>query len=632
MWERVRILWGLMVGRRLLYGASIAAMVVAAALAYVQPLIGRWAIDHVIAGRALEAPRFIHSLIAMLGGRDVLVHNLWVAGLAILAITAVSGLMTYLRGRWSAAASESIARSLRDRLYDHIQRLPCIYHDKTDAGELIQRCGSDVETIRTFLASGVTEVGRAGVLLILGVPVMLYVSPVMTAVAMGVLPVIFAYSVVFFVKVRANFKRSDEAEARMTTALEENLAGIRVVRAFGRGAHECRKFAGHNAEYRDLWRRLIRLLAWFWSLSDGMCMCQVGAVLLVGSYRVLAGRLTVGELFAFVSFVHTFMWPIRYMGRILADFGQASVSLDRVHEVLRQPREDQDEGGELAAAAALAVAAPPAGTSRFAGELVVEGLSFRHGESLPVLSGVSFHLPAGQTLAVLGPSGSGKSTLVNLLLRLYDYQDGSIRLDGRELSAMDRASARRQFGVVLQEPFLYSKTVRDNIRLGWSRATDERVAEAAQAACIHEAILGFQQGYDTLVGERGVTLSGGQRQRVALARAMLADPPILILDDALSAVDAQTEAMILEALRTRHGRRSTLLIAHRLSTLRQADQIIVLAGGRIVQSGTHDDLVRRDGLYRRLWQIQTDLAEDLRRDSSGPAAPAERAAGGGEAG
>ena len=600
MWSKWKAIWGLLGRQRRRFGLAVAALVVATGFMYLPPVVRMWAVDHVIAGKPAASQGLLGRLAELLGGRPSVARDLLIAGLAMVAATALSGLFTYLRGRWSAVASETIARSLRERLYDHLQHLPASYHDNADAGDLVQRCGSDVETVRMFLAGGLTEVGRALILMLVGVPVMVWVSPSMTAATMVLMPLIVVFSVVFFTKVRQTFRRSDEAEGRMTAVLEENLTGIRVVRAFARSEHECGKFAACNADYRNRWCALIRLFAIFWSLSDFLCSLQVAVVLIYGTWLAMTGDLTAGGLFAFLSFVHMFMWPIRAMGRVLADFSKATVSLDRIHEVLSEPREDRCEGA-------------PAEAFCSAGEIVVEHLSFAH-DPTPVLRDISFRVEPGQTLAILGPSGSGKSTLVSLLLRLYDYRDGSIRLDGRELRDTDRKHVRRQFGTVLQEPFLYSKTVRDNIRLGGSAAKDDAVVQAAATACIHDTIVKFEKGYETLVGERGVTLSGGQRQRVALARAILDDPPVLILDDALSAVDTQTEQMILGALRQRRGRRTTLLIAHRLSTLRQADRILVLDGGRIVQAGTHEELLGADGLYRRLWDIQYALEDDLQAD------------------
>jgi len=606
MFEKLRNIWGLMRGQRLLYVSAVLALVVSAALMYLPPLIRMWAIDHVIDNKPIAAPSMLLSVIDFFGGTSVLARNLWIAGLMMILATCISGLFTYYKGRWTAVTAEAVAKSVRERLYDHLQHLPAKYHDKADTGDTVQRCSSDVETVRSFLADSAVEVGRGVIQLAVGLPVMIWVNAKMAVASVILMPIIVGFSVVFFMLVRHKFRLSDEAEGAMTTVLEENLTGIRVVRAFGRGDFENRKFAARNAEYRRRWSGVVRVFAVFWSVSDGMCMMQIAIVTITGAWLLMAdwgkpGGLTVGGFIAYMTFVHLFMWPIRQLGRLLADFGKATVSMDRIFEILRQRRESNCE--------ADAASAP-----RMSGELAVEHLTFAH-DRHAVLNDVSFRIRQGETLALLGPSGSGKSTLVNLLLRLYDYDEGTIRLDGTELRELDRKHARAQFGAVLQETFLYSKTVRDNIRLGGHNPDDSRVAEAARMACVDETIREFDKGYDTLVGERGVTLSGGQRQRVALARAVLSDPPVLILDDALSAVDTRTESMILDALRGRRGRRTTLLIAHRLSTLMQADRILVLDGGRIVQDGTHEELLGREGLYRRLWNIQSSLEEDLRGEA-----------------
>ncbi len=598
---KCKFLWNLMSGQRFRYGAAIAAMVLSAAIMFLPPLIGRAAIDYVIDGKELYAPQFVKNFVEWFGGRSLLARNLWIAGAAMVGLTALSGLFGYLKGRWASIASESIARRLRNRLYDHLQHLPCSYHDKTNTGDLMQRCSSDVETIRMFLAMQVVEIGRGGVTLAVAVPIMLAMNARMAILAMLLLGPILIFSCVFFIKVRNIFKQMDEAEGAMTAMLQENLTGIRVVRAFARQGFECEKFGEKNARYRNHWFGLMRVMAWFWSCSDAMCMAQYGIVLVAGGYSIAAGRISVGTFFAFLMIVNMYLWPIRRIGKIMADLGKATVSIGRVGEILDEQCEDHADKVKIA----------PSRAERAGGEIVFENINFAHEDGTHVLDNISLHVEPGRSLAILGPSGSGKSTLINLLLRLYDYRDGSIRLDGRELREMDRKFVRSQIGVVLQEPFLYSRSLRENIKLGRSAAHDEEMVEAASVACVHEAIADFDSGYDTVVGERGVTLSGGQQQRVALARAILKDPPILILDDALSSVDTRTENLILGALRQRHGRHTTLVIAHRLSTLMSADMIIVLENGRIVQSGTHENLLKEPGLYRRLWKIQSSLEDDL---------------------
>ncbi len=605
------------------YAGALAAMILSTLALYVTPLIGARVIDHVVSGKPLDAPWGIPELIESWGGRATLAQNLWVAAGAVVLFTAVSGFLSYLKDRWATLASETVTRRLRDRLYDHLQHLPCSYHDKAQTGDLVQRCTSDVETVKGLIGGQMVELVRPVVMLAGVLPFMLMLSVKMTILAMAMIPLIILFAIIFFSKVKTAFKASDEAEGAMTTVLQENLTGIRVVRAFARQDFECEKFARGNALFRDTTYKLIRLMAIYWSSSDFLCHIQNGLVLVFGAYWILQGELGVGSLFAFVAYENMFMWPVRQTGRILTDLGKAQVSLGRLREILSHPVEHPavlGADGDLGSSGLKGEGGPkgrvrvmPQATPALAGSIAIRDLSYTfNGKS--VLDGVSLDVKAGQTIAILGPSGSGKSVLIHLLLRMYDYEQGSILIDGRELRDMDRKAIRGQVGVVLQEPFLYSKTLKDNIGLGRRGVAEREIHQAGQAACIHESIMEFEKAYDTLVGERGVTLSGGQRQRVALARALLRDPAILILDDALSAVDTRTESMILATLKRRHGRRTTLLISHRLSALKQADTILVLEGGRVVQSGTHDELLATDGLYRRLWQIQSNLEEDLSQE------------------
>jgi ATP-binding cassette subfamily B protein len=572
----LRTLWELTRGQRLRYASAIVAM----ALSYVFLC----AVTFVV-GRALDRIRATGAA-----------ETLWIDAAWVVGLTAAGCAFAYLRLRWVALAAEAIARRMRDRLYEHLESLPCAYHDRTETGDIVQRCTSDVETVRLFLSQQAIEISRAVLLLLIVVPILSWLDPALALVSLSLFPAIFLFASIFFRRVRAIFKQVDEADAAMTSVLQENLTGIRVVRAFARQEFECGKFDERNRRHRDLHLRLFRLLSDYWALSEILCMGQLGIVLVAGGHRMLAGSITVGTLYQFMTYVAVVVWPVRHMGRVLQDTGKAIVSLGRLKEILAAAEEPRRG------------LVPP---SLLRGAIAVEGLTFAYGQGEPVLRDVSFSVAPGETLAILGPPGSGKSTIIQLLLRLYDYAQGSFRLDGLELRDLDPRFVRAQVGVVLQEPFLYSKTIGANVRVGRSAATHDEIVASATAASIHGTIEEFQDGYDTLVGERGVTLSGGQRQRVALARALLRDAPILVLDDALSAVDTRTETRILAALRERRGRHTTIVIAHRLSSVAHADRILVLEKGAIVQAGAHRELLEQDGPYRRLWRIQEEELDEV---------------------
>jgi ATP-binding cassette subfamily B protein len=591
------LLWQQMRGFRGKYAWAIAALFVFTAVNYLTPLIASATIDFALSQKPDES-RITTWIIGLMGGADFVKQRLWFPALLMVLLTIVAGGFSYLKGRFAAEASDGIARRLKDRLYDHLQRLPASYHDRAETGDLIQRCTSDVETLRMALASQVVEVSNAVLLLLTALPIMILLDGRMTLVSFALVGPIIAFGYVYIGKVKHLFAEVAESEGQVTRVVQENLTGLRVVRAFARQDFEIAKFAGPNKLYRDRSLKLLHLMAWYWSTSDLIVLIQQGIVLFTGAYFISNGTLTVGTLFAFIMFLNMLLWPVRQMGRTLTDLGKSVVALNRMGEILSEPEESAPQ----------IPANPP---SPALGKIEVTDLVFGHTGENAAINGISFTVEAGETLAILGPSGAGKSTMMHLLLRLYDYAAGSIKLDGHELGDLDRQWVRSQFSVVMQEPFLFSKTIGDNIRLGRGAAENEEIREAARLADIHDTINGFPSGYSTLVGERGVTLSGGQRQRVALARALLQDTPVLLLDDALSAVDAETEATILEALRSRHGRRTTLVIAHRLSTLAHADKVIVLEKGRIIQHGSHAELAGQDGLYRRLWTIQNALENEM---------------------
>lgn len=508
----------------------------------------------------------------------------------LLVVAVLSGLCTYGSRMGTANASENFVKSLRDALYRHIQRLPYEWHVRHSTGEIIQRCTSDVEVVRNFVTNQLLEVCRIVFLVGFSLAVMLSMNARMTLIAVCFLPVILAYSLFFYSKIAKRFLTADEAEGELSATVQENLTGVRVVRAFGREAYEVERFDKKNERFASLWIRLGGLLSAYWGIGDLITGLQILTVICVGVTQTVSGAITLGEFLAFVSYNQTLIWPVRGLGRILSEMSKAGVSIERLAYILES--EPETEPGRALT--------PPMDR-----DIVFEHVSFSYGEQ-PVLRDVSFTIPAGKTFAVLGATGSGKSTMMHLLDRLYDLSPGCgrITIGGTDIADISRAYLRRNIGIVLQEPFLFSRTIRENIAAVRPGATMEEVRRHAGTAHVDEAILEFADGYDTIVGERGVTLSGGQKQRVAIARTLMLDAPILIFDDSLSAVDAETDAEIRASLHQAKGSATVILISHRITTLMQADCILVLQDGRVAELGSHDELMARGGLYREIYDLQ----------------------------
>lgn len=591
-------LWSITRGQRITYTLAILAMVATNFFVFGAPLLGKYAIDVAVAGNFESAAPVLgawaQDLKPNANTTNQIVTYLWLSAGLALFITCIGGLFMYWRGRLAAFASEQLVRGLREELYAKLHDLRASFYDGSDTGDLVQRSSSDVETMRVFLASDVIEIGRACLLLLCVLPLLFWLDSRLAWLSLVLMPVLIVGAYLFFQRVQQIFQVTDEAEGAMTATLQENLTGIRVVRAFARQEFEVEKFGEKNQNFRNLNYRLIRLMALYWSISDLFAMSQIGIVLIAGAGFVVDGSLTVGTLFAFLTYESMVIWPVRQLGRVLTDSGKAVVSLGRINEVLSEPVEDTKTIPQ---------------SHRSNGQLSLNNLSFAYAnnatvEQTNVLSNLTVDITSGETIGVVGPPGCGKSSLVRLLLRLYPYHSGSATLDGNEISELDRHWLRQQISVVLQDPFLYSRNIRDNLLVGRADATDEQIEQACQQACILDAIKSFPQGFNAMVGERGVTLSGGQRQRLALARALIKDPSVLILDDALSAVDAKTEASILAALRKRKGRQTTLIIAHRLSSVMHADRILVLAEGAMVQLGSHEQLITQPGPYQQLCELQ----------------------------
>lgn len=527
--------------------------------------------------------------------------HLWVMALVLIGIAGLSGISTYLSRANTAMAGENFAKNMRDALFVHVQKLPMSWHDRNQTGDIIQRCTSDVEVIRNFVVTQLLEVFRTVFLVTVSFAMMLSMNRKLSLIVLLFVPVVVVYSTVFYRLIARRFTDADEAEGELSTVVQENATGVRVVRAFGREKFEMSRFQEKNEAFAKLWIRLGTLSGLYWGVGDLITGLQVVTVIVVGAIEAVHGQITVGEFVAFASYNTTLVWPIRGLGRILSDMSKAGVSFQRVDYIIRAKEEAYQSVPDEEALAEMET-----------GDISFSHVSFRYGKEQEVLSDISFEIPKGTTFGILGETGSGKSTLIQLLARFYELEEGegSISIGGRDIREIPLETLRQQIGMVLQEPFLYSRTIRENIAAARPEAEFAEVRDAAKIACIDEAIMNFPDGYDTLVGERGVTLSGGQRQRVAIARMLLQRAPILVFDDSLSAVDSETDLQIREALAQHMKGATVILVSHRITTLMGASKILVLNGGRIAEAGNHQELLEREGIYRRIYEIQMNHEEE----------------------
>lgn len=576
---------------------ALIATIMMVIIGFLTPLLLSEIVDSILGSEPFTMPDFLMNPINALGGRDFLRQNLWIPALALILMNAVNGVFTFIKGRSSAIASENIARKLRNDLYRHLQHLPFAYHVKAQAGELIQRCTSDVDTIRRFLAVQVMEVVNTVLMVVIAMSILLPRSVPITLYSLILVPPLFCFATWFFKMVHKSFEVADEADGVLNAVLQENLSGVRVVRAFGQQEREVEKFDRVNNDLRKKNLRLNELLAIYWGGGDAISMTQTLLTLVVCIIYACNGWITVGTLIVFTSTLGMLLFPIRQLGRTLSDTGKAMVSMKRVQAILHEEAEPDE---------------PNALKPDLHGDIVFDHVSFAYpDDNVPVLRDVSFTIPAGKTAAVLGGTGSGKSTMMYLLQRLYTPTSGKITIGGVDIQQIDRKYLRAHVGLILQEPFLYSKSIRENVGITAPEQEAERIEHAADIASASGFIAKADKGWETVVGERGVTLSGGQKQRIAIARTLLKDNNILIFDDSLSAVDTETDAQIRAALRHEQKDVTTLIISHRVTTLSQADLILVLENGQITQQGTHAELCSQPGLYQRINSIQNALEEEL---------------------
>ena len=582
--NKLKSLWNLMSGYKRIYLLATLCLGLAAGFR---------------SGTYLILGRFIDTLISGQG----IGNFIPLVALSFFGLAALQGLFTYYSGRLAAKTSEGITRRLRNFLFDHIQRLSFSYHDRTKTGELIQRTTSDVDAVRLFFADRAIGLGRILLLFIVNLTVLLYLNVRLALLSIVVVPFTILLSLIFFRKVSKAYEDYQEQEAVLSNTLQENLTGVRVVKAFARQQFEEEKFDTENEGKFQKGRKFFTMHALFWPFSDILTGAQMILGYYLGATMAINGEISVGTYLAYAQMIIWIIWPIRNLGRLIVQMSTGLVSYGRILEVVKEQREP------------LSVGEHKPTSDTVDGEIIFQDVSFAYEDHPVVLDKINFICKPGQMIALLGGPGSGKSTLVNLLPRFYDYTSGLLTLDGIDLKCYPRTYLRKQIGLVEQEPFLFSRSIRENITYGVDRqVTEDELFAASQAAAIHDVILGFSKQYETLVGEKGVTLSGGQKQRVAIARTLLKNPRILILDDATSSVDVETEAEIHQALDRLMVGRTTFIIAHRIQSLMQSDRILVLDNGQIIQQGTHKELIDQAGKYKEIFEIQTKIDLALQQE------------------
>lgn len=579
---------------------SIIASMFVTGLEMISPQLIRTTVDSIIGTEKMNLPAFATGWIEDMGGISFLRGHIWIIGIAIAVVAAFTAIFRYLSSMFNAKGAQSLIRTMRNRLFSHIQRLPFSWHMKNQTGDIIQRCTSDVELIKNFISDQLTRVFRIVILIVMSIVFMFSLNVKLAMIAVIFVPITVSYSVYFRTRIRDNFTKCDENEGVLSTIAQENLTGVRVVRAFGREKYEKDRFEKQNQIYTNAWMHLCKYLALFWGACDLFSGLQLMLMVILGAVFSVNGDMTAGEFIAFISYNAMLTHPVRALGRMISEMSKAGVSIERIRYIMNSEVE-QDKDGAV--------------RPDMRGDIVFDHVSFGYTDDL-VLKDVSFTIPKGTTFGILGSTGSGKSTLMYLLNRLYDLpaENGRITVGGVDVADMEGQWVRTNIGMVLQEPFLFSRTIAENIGITKKEITLSEIREAAAIACIDESVMEFTQGYDTMVGERGVTLSGGQKQRTAIARMLTQKTPIMVFDDSLSAVDADTDAKIRQALQKNLGDSTVILIAHSVTTLMHADCIMVLDGGEIAEMGSHEELMEKQGIYRKIYDMQMSLDKEEKQN------------------
>lgn len=560
------------------------------------PQIVRVMVDSILGSDPFDLPVWLVDRIEAMGGAAALRERIWLIALAVIGVAVFGVLFFYSSRVFNTKGAESLVKTMRDRIFRHLLALPDEWYMQNRTGDVIQRCTSDVNMVKDFLSDQLVSVFRIVVMLALSLFFMFSLNVKLTCIALIGVPFILAASLIFHKKVGARFAICDENEGKLSAIVQENLTGVRVVRAFGREVYETERFERQNHYYVGLWDKVNGMFCTYWCFADLISNTQILLLVVFGAVFAVCGELSAGAYIAFLSYNSYLTWPIRQLGRTISEMSKAGVSLGRIAEILNaEPEQDESD------------------TKRtdFGGDIQFDHVSFSFDGKTPVLDDVSFTVPGGKTVGILGGTGSGKSTLMRLLDRLYTLprENGTISIGGVDIRQLRAADVRAHIGFVLQEPYLFSRTIDENLRMAREGATVGEMEAAAHTACFDSAVGGFPQGYETFVGERGVTLSGGQKQRAVIARTLLRETPILVFDDSLSAIDTETDATIRARLRETTGNRTTLLISHRTATLQHTDLIVVLEHGRVVESGTHAQLLAQNGIYRRIYDIQNGREE-----------------------